>query len=199
MKILGYGEDFLTLWAITKETKMILNQLNDDTPVDLCRIVYRPSFGRAGGSMDNQRAEFGEFDAIIITDQKAYLFESKWDGNGKRKRRVKLEKNQTKRHRIFEWYHSNWKPGMDWGNFIIEKTSEFKKNFPENKIAPSGSILKQNLTQALSIIGEKPLQNVLMYFYLDDPQEIRDVYEGTKFTKIMIQYDKTRNFLEIEY
>jgi len=71
MKLFGYGEDFLTLWALTKVTKTILNKLNDETPPDSCKIIYRPSFGRAGGSMENQRAEFGEFDAILVTDQKA--------------------------------------------------------------------------------------------------------------------------------
>lgn len=35
--------------------------------------------------MENQRAEFGEFDAIIITQNKTYLIESKWDGCGQLK------------------------------------------------------------------------------------------------------------------
>ena len=88
MKLIGYGEDFLTLWALTKETDKILSKLDDDTPSESCTVIYRPSFGRAGGSMENQRAEFGEFDAILITNHTAFLIESKWDGGGIRKRRI---------------------------------------------------------------------------------------------------------------
>ena len=197
MKLIGYGEDFLTLWALTKETKTILTKLKDETPIDSCMIIYRPSFGRAGGSMENQRAEFGEFDAILITDQKAYLIESKWDGGGKRKRIVKLEKNQVKRHKIFTWYHSNWKKGIDWNELLEEKTPEFQSLFPKNKIAPNGSILKENLNEVLSLINGKPLQNVLMYFHTSDQQEIRDNYGDVKFTKLPIQYDNKQNLLEM--
>jgi len=198
MKLIGYGEDFLTLYALTKETKTILSKLNDETPPDSCQIIYRPSFGRAGGSMENQRAEFGEFDTILVTDQKAYLIESKWDGNGKRKTRVKLAKNQVKRHKIFSWYHSNWKKGIDWDNFIKEKTSEFQTLFPENKIAPNGSILKQSILEVLSLIDGKPLQNVLMYFYAENQQGIRNCYDDIKFTKLPIQYENKKNLLEME-
>jgi len=199
MKLIGYGEDFLTLWAITKETETILSKLEDETPPDSCMIIYRPSFGRAGGSMENQRAEFGEFDAILITYQKAYLIESKWDGGGKRKRIVKLAKNQVKRHKIFAWYHSNWKKEIGWQKLIEEKTSEFQKLFPENKIAPNGSILQENLNEVLSLINRKPLQNVLMYFHADAQQEIRDTYDDVKFTKLPIQYDNKQNLLELNY
>jgi hypothetical protein len=199
MKLLGYGEDFLTLWALTTETDKILSKLDDDTPSELCTVIYRPSFGRAGGSMENQRAEFGEFDAILISDHKAYLIESKWDGGGIRKRRIKLEKNQVKRHKIFDWYHKNWKKQLDWSKLIEEKTSEFQQLFPENKIAPTRSILKGNINEVLSLITRKPLQNVLMYFHSGNPQEIREKYDEVKFTKLLIQYNKIHNLVEINY
>ena len=78
MKILGYGEDFLTFWAITKRLNEILSQLKDKTDPEKCTVIYRPSFGRRGGL---RRSEFGEFDTIIVTPEKAYLVESKWDGS----------------------------------------------------------------------------------------------------------------------
>ena len=198
MKLFGYGEDFLTLWALTKETKTILSKLEDETPLDSCQIIYRPSFGRAGGRMENQRAEFGEFDAILVTDKKAYLIESKWDGNGKRKTRIKLAKNKVKRHKLFTWYHGNWKKGIDWDNFIKEKTPEFQTLLPENKIAPNGSILKQSIFEVLTLIEGKLLQNVLMYFYADNQQDIRDCYNDIIFIKLPIQYDNKQNLLEME-
>ena len=73
MKILGYGEDFLTFWAVSRNLGEILRQLKDDTNTDDCVVFYRPSFGRRGGT---RRAEFGEFDALIITSKTAYLVES---------------------------------------------------------------------------------------------------------------------------
>jgi len=198
MKLIGYGEDFLTLWALTKETDKILSKLDDDTPSESCTVIYRPSFGRAGGSMENQRAEFGEFDAILITNHTAFLIESKWDGGGIRKRRIKLEENQVRRHKILAWYHANWKKELDWQKLIEQKTSEFNKIFPVNKIAPHGSILERNLNEVLSLINRKPLQNVLMYFHSGNPQEIREKYDEMKFTKLLIPYEKIHNLMEME-
>jgi len=37
LKILGYGEDFLTLWAITKRPNEILSQLKDKTDPENAR------------------------------------------------------------------------------------------------------------------------------------------------------------------
>ncbi len=198
MKLIGYGEDFLTLWALTNKTKKILSELDDDTPSETCTVIYRPSFGRAGGSMENQRAEFGEFDAVLITNHRAYLIESKWDGGGIRKRRVKLEKNQVRRHKILAWYHEKWEKELDWKKLIEEKTSEFNELFPVNKIAPLGSILERNLKEVLSLINRKPLQNVLMYFHSGAPQDIREIYDDVKFTKLLIQYEKIHNLMEMD-
>ena len=68
MKILGYGEDFLTFWAVSRKLAEILSQLNDDANPEDCEVFYRPSFGRRAGK---NRSEFGEFDAIIITPKTA--------------------------------------------------------------------------------------------------------------------------------
>jgi hypothetical protein len=198
MNITGYGEDFLTLWALTRKTKEVLTQLEDDTELEQCKLVYRPSFGRAGGSMKDQIAEFGEFDSILLTDKNAYLIESKWDGNGQRKKRVNLEKTQVKRHEIFTWYLKNWPEEFDWDQFIEKESKQFTQLFPENKLAPSSSILKKNLTEVISQVKGKTLHNVLMYFYCNEPQNLRLDYPNVTFKKVVLQYPKEKNFLEFK-
>ena len=86
---------------------------------------------------------------------------------------------------------------MDWENFIDEKTMEFQTLYPEKKIAPIGSILRENLNEVLSLIDGKPLHNVLMYFHAGDPQVLRTSYEEVKFTELLIQYDNRRNLIEM--
>jgi len=195
MNITGYGEDFLTLWALTRKTKEALTQLKDYTNPEQCKLIYRPSFGRAGGSMKDQRAEFGEFDSILLTDKNAYLIESKWDGNGQRKHRVNLDKTQVKRHKVFSWYLDNWVDGMNWDQFIADKSKEFTQPFPENKIAPTSSILKKNLMEVVSQVGKKTLHNVLMYFYCNEPQDLRLDYSDVIFKKVVLRYPNDKNFL----
>jgi len=75
-RILGYGEDAFTLWALKHHTTEILKAFQDKTSPSDCLIFYRPSFGRSGG---NKSAEFGEFDAILVSLENIYLIESKWD------------------------------------------------------------------------------------------------------------------------
>ena len=145
--------------------------------------------------MKDQRAEFGEFDSILLTDENAYLIESKWDGNGQRKHRVNLDKTQVKRHNIFAWYLNNWIDKTDWDQFIADKSEEFTHLFPENKIAPTSSILKKNLVEVMSQVGKKTLNNVLMYFYCDEPQDLRLDYPDMIFKKVMLQYNNEKNFL----
>lgn len=69
-KIMGYGEDALTIWALKNKLSIILGAFNDQTDPKDCLVFYRPSFGRSGGSGS---AEFGEFDAIVASKQKIYL------------------------------------------------------------------------------------------------------------------------------
>ena len=60
-KILGYGEDALTLWALKHRTSDILESFQDQTTPSDCLIFYRPSFGRHS---KEGSAVFGEFDAM---------------------------------------------------------------------------------------------------------------------------------------
>ncbi len=147
--------------------------------------------------MTDQRAEFGEFDSILLSDKNAYLIESKWDGNGQRKQRVNLEKQQVKRHEILRWYLDNWVEGIDWSSFITDKSKEFNQLFPENKIAPMTSILKENLIEVISKIGKKKPHNVLMYFYCNTPQELRSDYAEVNFKKVLLQYPNDKHFLKL--
>ena len=70
MKLLGYGEDALTYWALTQRLTDILQPFGD-SPNKTEVIFFRPSFGRRSSSnpdAPNERgAQFGEFDAIIST------------------------------------------------------------------------------------------------------------------------------------
>jgi hypothetical protein len=59
MDILAYGEDALTLWALTQKLPAILDALSDHSDPNKCRVLFRPSFGRSGGEHSSQ---FGEFD-----------------------------------------------------------------------------------------------------------------------------------------
>ena len=69
-KLLGYGEDFLTLWALEEQLAAILSKFEDHTPASDCLAFYRPSFGRSGGE---NSAEFGEFDAIISSRENSFF------------------------------------------------------------------------------------------------------------------------------
>ncbi len=78
-KIFGSGEDTLTLWLLKHQESKILDEFKDYTKTSDCLAFYRPSFGRSGGE---DSAEFGEFDAILVSLENLYLIESKWDFRG---------------------------------------------------------------------------------------------------------------------
>ena len=169
MKIIGYGEDALTLWSLRKRTSKILEEFPDKTPISECIAFYRPSFGRRGKG----NSTFGEFDAIIASKQNVYLIESKWDNhNDFKNKEFSLENHQILRHQIFAWYLTHWnkKYSGNWQTFIDEKKENFP--FPNKTIAPNGSLLAQNLEQILTRIqehcgylSESSVKNVFLFFY----------------------------------
>ena len=63
LKILGYGEDAFTLWALKHRISDILKSFHDRTAPSDCLIFYRPSFGRRS---KEGSAVFGEFEAILV-------------------------------------------------------------------------------------------------------------------------------------
>ncbi len=180
MKVLGYGEDFLTFWAINKKLDRIFNQLKDKTDPEECIVFYRPSFGRKGGTI---RAEFGEFDAIIVTPKTAYLVESKWDGSNAsfKDNILKLEEVQIRRHKIFRWYHENWKK-ENWTEFIQKHDYEFRKDFGKN-IAPAEELAQQKPADYLKRTQRKELIDVLLFFHRREPPKIE-----TSFKIVTLKY-----------
>jgi len=182
VRLIGYGEDFLTLWAVTERLDLILKKLGDETAPENCTVFYRPSFGRS---------QYGEFDAIIVTQNMVYPVESKWRWLLRpTESSIKLRDEQIRRHEILAWYHSNWS-GEKWGEFIEKYEDEFEEKF-QCKIAPEGSLLSQNLQTVLEYIRGKELRNVLIFFHRGELPEI-----NTDFDIIEIEYEPTHgNFIE---
>lgn len=163
----------------------------DKTDPQNCTVIYRPSFGRRGGL---RRAEFGEFDAIIVTPQIAYLIESKWDGSKASfpNNVLKLEDVQTRRHEIFRWYHESWK-GESWSEFVKKHAQEFKETFGKN-IAREDSLLSNNLKTTLKQMQGRKLVNVLLFLYRRETPKIQ-----TNFKVVTIKYEPTNEeYIELK-
>lgn len=173
-KILGYGEDALTLRLLMKQTPSILGKFEDKTSPSDCLIFYRPSFGRSGGS---KSAEFGEFDAIIASRENVYLIESKWDNLGKYDRKsLFLGEEQVLRHEIFSWYllHWNKKYRNDWQCFVDQNKSDFKfegkplvtqKDGKQNLLATNLEFILDKLKEHCNLSSQDNIKNVLVFFY----------------------------------
>ena len=172
-RILGYGEDAFTLWALKYRTSDILQSFHDRTPPSDCLIFYRPSFGRRS---KEGSAVFGEFDAILVSSENIYLIESKWDNFSRFKNdEITLRLEQEVRHRIFSWYIMHWdkRYSNNWKSFVKEQNRNFQKEFKKRKIAPTGRLLATNLEFILnkllehckSFSSEDNIKNVLLFFY----------------------------------
>ena len=175
-KIIGYGEDALTYWALTKKLKYVLNELSDNSMPKNCVLYYRPSFGRGGGGC------FGEFDSILQTDNWLYLIESKWDQSSeyiKRRNEIKLSKTQLDRHLIFKYYYTNYylKKNIIWTSkqkpdqYLppIDKIKLGKEKPKEKPIPQEESKLANNIKSffdQIDINSNKLLKikNVLLFF-----------------------------------
>jgi len=161
-RIYGYGEDSLTYNVLSTQLQQLLIKLRDDSLLDKCRIVYRPSFGRAGGS------QFGEFDAIVQTTRSTFLIESKWDHIRPAANNVILKDVQTLRHRIFKWMRRKWmelRP-PSWAKFKLDAEAEFSREFNGRKLANNGTLLARNCFELLLLLQDGPaaMTNVLLYF-----------------------------------
>ena len=194
-KIVGYGEDAFTLWALKQHTSKILEQFGDKTALSDCIIFYRPSFGRHS---KESSSVFGEFDAIVASKEKIYLVESKWDNLTKfHNHEFVLREEQILRHKIFSWYLTHWnkKYTNDWQTFINEHQYNFK--FKDKTIAPKNSLLATNLEFILnkllkhcrSITSEVNIKNVLLFFY-NAQKSKRPFKTHRDFTLMSIDYSK---------
>ena len=182
-KVIGYGEDFLTFWAITERLDLILKLLEDRTDPTRCLVIYRPSFGRA--------SLIGEFDAILVTPLTAYLVESKWDKSRLPQNVLKLSRVQMGRHEILRWYHETW-DGEEWSNFVEKYEDAFFHRFMKS-IAPTGSLLSQNLITVLSEMRGRAVKDVLLYFYVSELPKIE-----TDFNIVRVRYRPTiGNYVEL--
>jgi hypothetical protein len=167
-KVIGYGEDGLTYWALNHRLEEVLALLGDDSDPDKCLVFFRPSFGRAGGVGSPQ---FGEFDAILLSEIRIYPIESKWDGSrvvvgGQ----VVLDLVQILRHQILLWILSRWleQSPVNWSAFLEENEPAFHAAFGGKPLPPARSQLACNLEHILNILASgpiKPVENVLLFLH----------------------------------
>jgi hypothetical protein len=188
---LGYGEDALTLWALKQHVSKILEEFQDKTAISDCLVFYRPSFGRHSKT---NSSVFGEFDAIIASKENIYLIESKWDNLSQfHNKEFTLRDEQTLRHEIFSWYLTHWnsKYSNNWQSFINENQEHFP--YQQKSIAPSGSLLAQNLEHILTTIHnhllKKNIKNVFLFFYNAEKSKPPTIVSDS-FKLIPIRYDE---------
>lgn len=122
MKILGYGEDALTLWALKNKMPDILACVRDTSSAEECLVLFRPSFGRSGGPTSSQ---FGEFDFILATPRGVHLGETKWQNSPE----VKEPIIELKKEQIERTYYRTWiqKPSLGMGRIFNKSIREIKK------------------------------------------------------------------------
>jgi hypothetical protein len=172
-QIICYGEDALTYWAITAKLYDILKSLGDNSFPSATILIYRPSFGRRGSTgshadKEQLSAEFGEFDAILGTQQAVYLVESKWDsGSRPGDHWITLKGAQSRRHEIMHWYLKTWRMSRpkDWSAFVAQHETAFDMEFPGFKLAPADGRLAQNLEFVLKTLDKcgDHIQDVLLF------------------------------------
>jgi hypothetical protein len=187
-EIIGYGEDALTHRALTNNLNEILAKFNDASNLNKCKVFYRPSFGRGGKS----KALFGEFDAIIITEMKAYLVESKWDMSSEvTSKGVNLTESQISRHKIFRWYLDRWTPSISWSE-LLENKEDFSREFSGKTIPPERSELTKNLQFVLNSIQGKDIIDILLLF-VSEPEKYREVKVcPDNFKPVVLPYDRIK-------
>ena len=156
MAMLGYGEDALTLWALTRHLDRVIGALETPpSPPESCMVLLRPSFGRSGGPDSPQ---FGEFDFIIGTPfGGVYLGESKWEHSPELSGAdTTLRPEQMERHRIFRAYYQHWVSRPRWleGEFFRTAAPVLKAAGITKPVPPDGSRLAENLQNALQLLAE---------------------------------------------
>lgn len=201
--IYGYGEDSLTLWAFKEKLPDIARALDDNPRASGWEVLYRPGFGRKGGSGS---AEFGEFDFIAMSPTRLYLGESKWNRSTEvKKGGLFLESKQRIRHALFRKYVVDWfnvcasanhKSVVTWSEFVKSVPPSYKLWGTEKRVAPPGSQTSESLQFALGRIwrhfeGELPgIMNVILYFY--DPTVHVLPRNKTGFRFVSIRYDESK-------
>ena len=166
MRLLGYGEDALTLSAVTAGLGQVLQQLGDPTPAKDAVVLYRPSFGRRSGTAERPRSEFGEFDAIVGTPEATYLVEAKWSASSELTEGVlTLRKEQLRRHKILRRYIDGWRRAgsVDWATFISSDDAREVLAVSGVSLPGPGTTLARNLEFVLKTVEAcGPVRDVLL-------------------------------------
>jgi hypothetical protein len=177
-KILGYGEDALTLWALKNRIVEMMCQLGNTSAPSACEALCRPSFGRKGGE---NRSEFGEFDFMLLSPGNLYLGESKWGQSSEVKTakqgRIQLRSEQVARHRIFTCYVealSECTPWEDWRRYLASVDSLFRAEGIKKRLPGEETQLASNLRFVLRRIRERcgsslKVENVILYLHTGNP------------------------------
>ena len=205
MQILGYGEDALTLWAIQNKLDVILQTLNDSSDPSMCQVFYRPSFGRSGGPGSPQ---FGEFDFIVLSKNRLYLGESKWDRSSEKLRDgvIELRPEQTLRHELFRFYVEEWAFGSyaSWGEFTDAGQVKLQLRGIAKPLAPENSLLAANLQTVLGVIkrhyvSRPEIEDVLLYLHEGATAEQLPQAANPGFKLVLVDYSEGTfgNFVKI--
>lgn len=170
--LLGYGEDALTLWALTKGLPLFLQQLGDGTSPPETTVFFRPSFGRKAPNPRGKKSVFGEFDGIVCSLEANYLVEGKWNKSSELvESEITLSPVQIRRHEIMHWYCENWQQQDqgDWRSFRDMNKRDFEEVFSGYTIPTDGTVLARNLEYVLATMKRKdlPLQDVLLFSSID--------------------------------
>ncbi len=152
-KIYCYGEDGITLWAISDVDGRgkLIEALRIEDEGKIKRIYYRPSFGRNPG--------FGEFDIIVVTKPFVYLVEAK-DLRGKSKEsKIVLTSAQWARHLFMEMLIlARFSKPESIQDFVkkVEKTFNKKplRRLNNPKSDNKNEVFYTNLESCLKDIGE---------------------------------------------
>ncbi len=206
MQVLGYGEDALTLWAIKNKLDVILRATSDSSATSTCQVFFRPSFGRRGG--DNS-PQFGEFDFIILSENRLHLGESKWARSSEKLKDgvLELRAEQKLRHRIFKFYVEQWAFGdySSWQEFTDKAQAKLQLRDIAKPLAPENSLLASNLQAVLEVIKKHytsmpSIGNVLLYLYDGTTVEQLPQEASEDFELALIDYseDTFGHFIRIE-
>lgn len=196
----GYGEDVLTLWALTRKLDCVLEQLGDTNRPEDVVAIYRPSFGRrASYDAAKPRAEFGEFDAIIGTPSAIYLVETKWSQSTElRNGVVVLRDEQLRRHQVMHWYLAAF---ADRGAVPSSERPEDDPPFEGVKCPPRDSVVARNLQwicERLQPGREKKVENVLLWIGTDGNVHVPSC-SGFRVVELRHEAEDGSNFIHVKH
>lgn len=212
-KLIGYGEDSLTLWALTKNyakfKEMFKQKFNDN--LDEATVFYRPSFGRGGKSDKN----FGEFDAVIVSSEKVYLVESKWNNSSeirKSKSTIVLREEQKLRYDILREYLKVWQKIVFENGKKIDEKNEYYNNLKDLlgkklieilSVNDANTTLFSNINKVAEIIIKNGIDcendskyiNLVLYFHFEPENNIYKIVdtkgEVLEFEVLNISYKES--------